>query len=348
MSLRSVFAVGLLATLPACSGAKPHHASGTPSSPAPVASQEFVYSVVETSGAAASRSTFVVDVADPYVARVLTRTEQGQATGSAWGAAGVLALAADGSARQAQQTPPGFTGGDSHLDVALPLAASLGWAREGAPTTVAGHACSLWRTGPPLDNGSIEPPSRTESTSSCVDASGRILSDSWTRDGRTVRVRRLISSGVGPRLTPDGLEPGHTAVLLPATAATLLVRSVPATKLAPLMGVALPPPPPGQRLDRSTAMALSVPGGSAQQEGASFTYLGGGKLTVVTFTRYLVGAPHGATRGKPVRLAHATGRVVPVLAGLEADLVTRTGLAVKVQSDLSLSVLLTWLQQLSL
>lgn len=344
MKVRTLLVVVLAAS--ACTSG--HHAAPA-SHPAPgLATQRFVYAVEDMTGEGGSRTTVEVDVADRYVARVLTRSAAGVTTGSAWGAAGLLVLGADGSARQVQQLAPGFTGGDSRLDVALPLAASLRWVQRGASTTVAGHVCTMWRSGPPLDNGSIEPPSRTESTTTCVDPSGRIISDTWTRDGRTVRVRRLAASGAGPLLTPDGLERGHTAGLLPSTEATLLVRAVPAAKLAPLMGVALPPPPSGQHLDRSTAIALAVPGGSAQQEGASFTYVGAGNLTVVTFTRYLVGTPRPVTRGQPVRLAAASGVIAPALEGLQCDLITRSGLAVKVQTDLPLTALTTWLQQLQL
>ena len=348
MRLRAWSVLGLAsALLSACTGA-PSHRPVRASSPSAQASQEFVYSIEENTGEGGLRGTFVVDVADPYVARVLTRTASGQATGSAWGASGLLVIAADGGARQVQQAPPGFTGGDTHLDVALPFAASLGWVRKGASTTVAGRPCTMWRSGPPLDSGSIEPATVDESTDSCVDASGRIVSDIWKRHGQTLRARRLISSGRGPALSADGLDQGRTPTPLPSAGATQLVRSVPAANLAALMGVTLPAAPPGQRADRSTALARTSPDGGAQQEGASFTYVGPGSLTVITFTRYLVGAPRPASRGQAVRLAHAAGRVVPVLEGLQADLVTDGGLAVKVQTSLRVPELTAWLQQLAL
>jgi hypothetical protein len=349
--LRALPAAGLVIVLASCTGTTPHPPTaptGSRSAPTGLASQEFVYTVEENHGEGGTRSTVVIDVADPYVARVTTRTSQGSTGGSAWGASGLLVLAADGTARQVQPAPPGFTGGDSRLDVALPLAASLGWVRKGSATTKAGRACTMWRSGPPLDSGSIEPATPAESTDTCVDASGRIVYDSWVRRGQILRVRRLTSARPGPRLSPDGIDPGGTASPLPSAAATQLVRSVAATKLAPLMGVALPAAPAGEQLDRSTALAVTTPDGSAQREGASFTYVGTGSLTVVTFTRYLVGTARAPTRGQIVRLTGATGRVVPVLEGLEADLVTSRGLAVKVQTELALPQLTAWLEQLTL
>ena len=349
MRLRaSLVVLVTVALLPACTDAKPRRTTHPSSAAAGLVSQRFVYSVEEDHGESGGRGTLVIDVADPYVARVVTQTASGTATGSAWGAAGLVVIAADGSARQVQQAPPGFTGGDSRLDVALPLAASLGWVRKGSASSVAGRACTTWLSGPPLDSGTIGPPTPDEQTSSCVDDAGRIVSDTWTRNGRTLRVRRLTSTGPGPLLSADGLDAGHRASPLPSGAATQLVRAVPAAKLAPLMGVALPAAPPGQRLDRSTALETVGSDGAAQQEGASFTYVGDNTLTVVTFTRYLVGAARAPTRGQPVRLARGTGRVAPVVEGLEADLVTRTGIEVKVQTDLPLTVFTQWLQQLTL
>jgi hypothetical protein len=348
LRLRSpVAALLLLPALTSCGGA---HRGSHPTRPGPgLASQRFVYSVEEASGGeAGTRTTAEIDVADPYVARIVTRSPSAMLGGTAWGASGLLVLSPDGSAHQAQQSPPGFTGGDSRLDVALPLAASLGWVRRGAVTSVNGRACTTWVSGPPLDSGSIEPASGREHTTSCVDGTGRIVSDSWSRDGRVVRTRRLVSSGPGPRLSADGLDPGRTPSPLPSGAATELVRPVDAAKLASLMGVALPVPPPGAQLDRSTATAVVGADGSAHEEGAVFSYVGESRLTVISFTRHLVGAARPLTRGRPVRLAAATGVVVPVVEGLECDLVTRAGLAVKVQTDLPLPTLTAWLEQLTL
>ena len=347
MRLRSLVAASLvLPAVASCTGG--HHSSDRPQPAAGLASHRFVYSVEQTSGEGGSRTTVEIDVADPYVARIVNRDGATMLGGSAWGASGLLVLAPDGSARQAEQSPPAFTGGDSRLDVALPLAASLHWAQRVGESSVGGQACTTWVSGPPLDSGSIEPATGRERTTSCVDGTGRILSDTWSRDGHVVRTRRVVSSGPGPRLSADGLEPGHTPTPLPSGAAGQLVRPVDATKLASLMGVALPAAPVGARLDHATATAVVSADGSAHEEGAVFTYLGTDTLTVISFTRYLVGAPRPVTRGRPVRLAAAAGVVVPVVEGLECDLVTHRGLEVKVQSDLPLPTLTAWLGQLTL
>lgn len=345
-----------LAATAACSGGHAHpsaSASATTHPPAAQSgSQRFVYDVVDSSSGTAHETTTVVDVADPYVARVVNRAgpPPGGAVlgGSAWGRSGLLTLSADGTARQAQQVAPGFTGGDVRLDVALPLAARLGWVHRLPGLTVPGQSCTGWESGPPLDSGAIAPPTATERTDSCVDATGRIVSDRWTHNGRLLRTRRLVSRGGGPRLSADGLDPGVTPAPLPEGTSTQLVRPVDPSKLAGLMGVALPLAPAGLALDRSTALASVLPDGSAQQEGASFTYLGGGHLTVVTFVRFLEGAARPPTRGQVLRLPRATGRIAPVVEGIQVDLVTRTGLALTVQTDLTVDALRRWLDALVL
>src|SRR4051794_38130943 len=112
--------------LAACTGGRAHRPIPKPTGPAGLPSPEVVYTVDENHGEGGTSTTTVIDVADPYVARIVNRNATGMLGGSTWGSTGLLVLAADGGARQVQQTPPGFTGGDTHLDVALPLAASLG------------------------------------------------------------------------------------------------------------------------------------------------------------------------------------------------------------------------------
>jgi hypothetical protein len=351
----AVVALALLASVTACSGGNDVEPRSSPSVSPPAsgpATDRFVYRVEDHSGGEQVVTTQVVDVAFPYVARIVNRVGEPPGGdvlgGSAWGASGVLLIGGDGSVKVVTPSPPGFTGGDAGLDVALPVAARLGWVERAGASSVQGTACTRWVSGPPLDSGTIAPAGHGERTTSCVDGTGRILADTWTTDGELLRRRELVGHGAGPALTPDGVDAGVAPTPLPSGSATQLTRDVDPQELRRLMGVRLPDAPPGTRLDRAVASVNLGESGTSERESATFTYVGDGRLVVVTFTRHLVGTAVASRRGEPVRLRHATGRVLPVFGGLRAELVTDGGLSVTVAADLPYDVFSRWLRTLPL
>jgi hypothetical protein len=317
-------------------GASPQHLNGW----------RVVYTVEDLAGATPRVTTQVVEVLPPYGARSVTyegATVGGTSLGgAAWVRGHQYLVQADGSAHEVAQVPPGFAGPDAHLDVAMATALRLGLVRRGGTATVAGTACTEWVSHDPLDSADLAPPSATSSATSCVDARGRLLRDTWVLSGKVVRVRTAVSLG-----RPEG-EPlrGVPPTPLPGAQLPLLVKDEPAAKLATALNIAVPAGPAGLRADGATALLerdLAGGTGRALREGAAFAWTDGTRLVTLQVQRGLVQPEPAPTGGGPVRLANGlTARLVPVVNGLQVRLLTPAGLSVQATGDLPEDALLAW------
>jgi hypothetical protein len=328
-------ALPLLLAVAACSGS-----SHSPSPP----SQRIVYRVVDDAGV---QSTTTIDVSPPYRARSVSRDANGAVTGGfAWDARGLYTITPTGT-EQTVAVAPGFPGPFSGLAVALPVAERQHLVSRLGTSAVLGRSCVTWLSREPLDGAPLAPATRTDRTSTCVDAEGRLLFETWYVGGRLVRTRTATRVGSGPSIAGDALFP-QTPTLLPSTGTGFVVRDSPRAELLRLLEVPAPSDPAGFRPDASVAVLdLDAAATGFTREAAVLTWLRRDELVSLRFERDLSGSSKGTVRGAPVDLGVlGTGHVEPVLAGLRVVVDGSTGLRAIVTADLPEDELLTWVRTL--
>jgi hypothetical protein len=185
----------LLLLVAACSGSEPRE--GAPS-------QRVVYRDVDSAGAV---STTTVDVLPPYRARLVTRAADGSVSGFAWDEGSLYSIGAAGVARTAAVSP-GFAGPLSGLAVSLPVALRQHVVQRLGSSQVLGRDCTQWLSREPLDAFPFAPATSRDRTTTCVDADGRVLQESWRAGGALVRTRTATEVGPGPSLVGADLLPG--------------------------------------------------------------------------------------------------------------------------------------------
>jgi hypothetical protein len=308
--------------------------------PAP-SSHRVVYRVVDDAGAT---STTTVDVAPPYRARTVTRSAGGTTTGFAWDARGLYTIT-DSGAVQTSEVAPGAPGPYSGLAVSLPLAEQQHLVTRAGASTVLGHACTTWVSREPLDGAPFAPATRTDHTSTCVDAAGVLLSDDWYVGGRSVRTRTATFVGDGPSLVGDGLFGGRPTPL-PSKGTAFVIQDAEPGELARLMQVPLPAAPPGFHPDASVVVLDRSEGGFSR-EAFVLTWLRGTSLVTLRVERDLSGTSKGSVRGAAVDVGLlGAGHLEPQLNGLRLVVDGPAGLRFIATADLAPAELLRWVRSL--
>jgi len=323
----------------ACSDPEPQRDPGRPS-------QQVVYRVDDTSTDTIRVTTQVHQRDGHYRARLTTlegAPPGGKSLGGvAWDSRRQYLIRADGAAESVQDVAPGFTGADSNLDVALASAVTHGLVRRAGSDEVAGTACALWLSKEPLDTSTWALPTAIDTTRSCVSADGRLLRDEWTLGGRLVRTRTAVSVGDGPSLEGDRLLGGQSPGPLPTTAPLEQTKEVAAEQLVQALGIPLPQPPTGFRLDRSTAVLQQDRVSPTAVEGGVLTFTSGDALVVLRLERGLGQRLTVRSVGVPVALGGRKGWLDPGLLGLRLSFAGGQGLVVTVTADLPEAELLAW------
>lgn len=343
---RILLVVLLLCAAAACSGS-------SRSTPSPVAENGFhiEYDVIDDRGI---HSREVTDVDRPYRARTIRYSDaqhKHSVGGAAWTETGVYTIRPDGVVLQATPAWPAPPGPDAHLDVALPVALRQHLVERAASGTVLGKPCTVWRSLRPLDGADFAPPTATEHTTSCVSDDGVVLRDDWQQRGSRLRAREAVGFGSAPRLT-DGELLGGQPTPLPAELASYSITPSTEAELTRLIPVPDPAPPAGLHSDRAVAvLEVDHSSGTARitQEGAVLTWVGHGHLVQARWRRALLGAPLPApTTGAAVALGRlGSGRLTPLLTGLQVEVLGPGGLLLTVKSDLPEDQLLSWVRSLA-
>jgi hypothetical protein len=286
----------------------------------------------------------------PYRARTVRYAEGHSVGGVAWSERGVYEVRIDGSTQQVSPAWPAFPGPDAHLDVALPVALRQHLVRRGGTSSVLGRPCTEWISAQPLDGPSFSLPTPEHHTTSCVSADGLILKDRWLRNGKLLRERVATALRPAVRLTDRELfAPAPTPVPLALTAYSVTPSTE--AELTRLIPVPDPPAPPGMHSDQAVAVLDVDRSGQAPQitrEGAVLTWVGGGHLVEAKYGRDLLRPTPAPTGGEAVTLgALGTGRLTPLLTGLQVAVLGPKGLLLTVTSDLPESQLLAWMRSLA-
>ncbi len=292
-------------------------------------------------------STTTVDVSPPYRARSLNRDGSGAVTGGfAWDERGLYSITSAGTAQTAS-IAPGFPGPYSGLAVALPVAERQHLVRRGGSSSVLGLDCEQWLSAEPLDGAPFAPVSPDARTTSCVDAEGRLLAETWYVGGKLVRTRTATGVGPGPSLAGAALYEGPPTPL-PSSGTGFVVRDSPRAQLLRLLQVPVPSDPTGFRPDASVAVLdLDAAATGFTREAGVLTWLRGVDVVVLRLERDLSGSSRGTVRGAPVDLGVlGTGHLEPVLAGLRVVIDGPTGLRALVTADLPEDELLAWARTL--
>jgi hypothetical protein len=333
------------AALAACSSS-----DGAPA-PGP-SSLRVVYRVEDSAQQPVRVTTVVVDSTPPYRGR--SRTLGGPPPGStdlggvAWDEGHQYLLDPGGGVRTIQVVAPGFAGTSTGLGVALPAAQSHGLVRSGGTARVAGRTCTEWVSRGPLDSDPFAPATASDRTTSCVDAEGLLLRETWTLHGRVVRTRTAVSVGRGPPLAGSGLLSGRTPAPAPTSAAAEQVRVVGRTVLLQALAVPEPPAPQGLSPDRDAAVLQLDPDGRPGVEGGVLTWSDGHRLAVLRLERGLTHRLTAPVTGVVVHLDGArTARLTATAVGLRLTFGAGS-FVVTATADLPESTLLAWAASLPL
>lgn len=325
------------------------------SHPAPArgpASLRVVYRVEDSAQQPVRVTTLVVDDAPPYRGRTRTLAGPPPGTTDLGGTASdeghQYLLDPSGAVRTVMAVAPGFAGTGTGLAEALPAAQRHGLARPVGTARVAGRSCTQWLSKDPLDSAPVTAATADERTTSCVDAGGLLLQDSWTLHGRLVRTRTAVSVGPGPSLAGSGLLSGRTPAPAPTSAAAEQVKVVARAVLLQALAVPEPPAPPGLSPDRDSAVLQLDPDGRPGVEGGVLTWTDGHRLAVLRLERGLTHRVTPPTTGVLVHLdASRTARLTVTSVGLRLTF-EQGSFVVTVAADLPESTLLTWAASLPL
>lgn len=347
--IRAAVAVALAGTGVACTGGSGDNSPGS-------GGVRIVYRVEDRTQSPPLVTTQVVETDPPYVARLITRTGPppggAQTGGTIWTRDRQYVVDPSGEVRELADVVPSFAGPDAHLDVSLPVAARLGLVSRVGSGKVAGVTCTQWRSRSPLDTAPFRAATTKESTVSCVDEEGRLLSDEWTLGGDVVRERTAVEIGHAAALGKATLFGDRTPQPQPTPVSTTSVKPEPPSKLSAALGIGELPAPPGFAFDRSLAL-IDVDRASATpqviNEGAGFSWVNGDQLVTLVIRRGLRAPLPEPREGVPVALgANGRGRLAPVFTGLRLQLRTAQGLVVTATGDVAESTLRAWVSALPL
>ena len=304
-----------------------------------------MYDVVDTSQSPARTTTVTVDVQHPYTSRTVTQGSGGSATDGTQ----AYLIRPDGSADTVAAVPPGFPSGALHLDVALASASRHGLAARTGTDEVLGVACELWSSEAPLDAEPVTPATADSSTTSCVDADGRLLRDVWTLHGRVVRTRVATRVGRGPSLSGTALLGGATPAPAPSVGTAEGVKVVARDVLLRALAIPEPAAPAGLSADRDAATIQVDGSGRASAEGGVLTWADCcRRLVVLTLERGLTHRLAVPADGLPVSLGAGRSARLQVL-GAGVRLVFGSGeFVVTVTADLPEDDLIRWAAGLQL
>jgi hypothetical protein len=269
-----------------------------------------VYDVVDGT----HHSTVTVDVEHPYTSRSVTEGGGGYATDGSQ----AYLIRPDGTVGTVAAVPPGFPSGALHLDVALASARRHHLAAQVGTDTVLGIACELWRSKAPLDAEPIAPATTDSSTTSCVDAQGRLLREVWTLHGTVASTRTATRVGTGPSLAGEALLAGATPVPAPSVGTAEGVKVVARDVLLRALAVPEPTAPAGLAPDRDAATIQVDASGRVSSEGGVLTWADCcRRLVVLKLERGLTHHLTAPTDGVPVSLGTGrTARLQAVGAGV--------------------------------
>ncbi len=83
----------------------------------------------------------------------------------------------------------------------------LGLVEAGGTGEFAGRACDVYRTGPPLAEGVVAPPSPEQTTEFCVDGSGLVLHERWEIGGAVVSEKTATAVDLAPEIDDAMFDP---------------------------------------------------------------------------------------------------------------------------------------------
>ncbi len=238
-------------------------------------------------------------------------------------------LGEDGQPSFGVLRPPGGPARDASL-AALRDASRAGQARATGSGTVAGRTCAWFAYRKPAPEA-LAPPTKNELIESCVDATGIVLQEIWTIEGRTVRLIEALhaseNSASGSRLL-EGKDPATEKVTQPEAAdlvrtGTLVAEVVRDRERTPLKITS----PVGWKEDRAAVVAITAGEGQPTQF-LSETFLKDRKLAIVEIgSTAQLAPPWGTDEGNPIRLQSGEGRILYFIDRVEIRLLSAIGFA---------------------
>lgn len=164
-----------------------------PSSVSATPSTRFTITYRVTAGD--STTTEVLSVHRPFASRLVVHegdTTKGRVLSQRASDLGVLATTSGGEWGRLV-VPPALASGDIRPDAVLAAAVGSKVMRDVGPSSVAGRKCHAYVAGTTVSGGTLEQLSGNERAEVCIDASGLVLQERWTIDGKVVRTRRAVA-----------------------------------------------------------------------------------------------------------------------------------------------------------
>lgn len=191
---------------------------------------------------AAPEATELHEVQRPFLGRYETTTGGALSSGSLTNADGTWLYLTSGTPGWVRlTTTKARAAGDAHVGGGLAEALRQGLARVTGRTTVAGHPCTVVRTGGPVGSPVIRPTGR-DHADICVDEHGVMLSERWVLSGRVARTRTATSYDPAPQYQDDAWTARPQNAPDPAfSAAAPRVVALTDTQLATLTFSLVPP-----------------------------------------------------------------------------------------------------------
>lgn len=158
-------------------------------------------------------STETITVRRPFDSRIVTKID-GKEVGRRASRYGALVIGT-GEGPKSLAAPPAPASGDLHLANSLPEAVGRGWAELREQRRVAGLPCQVYRVGSTVTAGELVPNGAKpkEWADICVDRSGLLLEEVWTKNDRPLQRRVVTKRRVGVRVTDDDFRINGEAAL---------------------------------------------------------------------------------------------------------------------------------------
>lgn len=158
---------------------------------------ELTYHVERYDQTRIQESTETLTVRRPFDSRLVTVID-GKEVGRRGSRFGTLVLST-GQGPKGLVSPPSPGTGDLHLEAALPEAVEKGWAEVRERRKVAGQVCQVYRVGSTVASGELVPNGTKpkESSDVCVDRTGLLLEEVWSKDGHPLQRRVATKRRIG-------------------------------------------------------------------------------------------------------------------------------------------------------
>jgi hypothetical protein len=165
------------------------------------ASYEVTFKIERYDQTRVQESTETLTVRRPFDSRIITVID-GKVVGRRASRYGGLVLSTGEGAKELV-APPAPGTGDLRLADALPEAVERGFARVRERRSVAGQECQVYRVGSTVSSGELVPARAKagESADICVDRTGLLLEEVWSKDERPLQRRVAVKRRLDPPLT---------------------------------------------------------------------------------------------------------------------------------------------------